>query len=154
MTDERILDPCCGSRMFWFDRKNPDVVFADSRSMKVVLCDGRVLDIHPDMIADVRHLPFADETFCHVVFDPPHLIRGGDSSWLVQKYGKLPDDWEKFIHDGFAECWRVLKTDGTLNFKWNQEQIPTSEVIKTIGREPLYGNRMRGTKTDWLVFVK
>lgn len=22
-----IIDVCCGSRMFWFDRKNPKVVF-------------------------------------------------------------------------------------------------------------------------------
>lgn len=26
-----ILDACCGSRMFWFDRQNPDVVFMDRR---------------------------------------------------------------------------------------------------------------------------
>ena len=24
-----ILDACCGSRMFWFDRRHPDVVFMD-----------------------------------------------------------------------------------------------------------------------------
>lgn len=24
---KRVLDPCCGSRMFWFDRQNTDVVF-------------------------------------------------------------------------------------------------------------------------------
>ena len=28
---QRILDACCGSRMFWFDKQNPDVVFADNR---------------------------------------------------------------------------------------------------------------------------
>lgn len=22
----KILDACCGSRMFWFDRNNPDVI--------------------------------------------------------------------------------------------------------------------------------
>lgn len=22
-----VLDACCGSRMFWFDRRHPDVVF-------------------------------------------------------------------------------------------------------------------------------
>lgn len=26
-----ILDACCGSRMFWFDRRHPDVVFMDRR---------------------------------------------------------------------------------------------------------------------------
>ncbi|MFI7850333.1 SAM-dependent methyltransferase, partial [Acinetobacter baumannii] len=23
----QILDPCCGSRMMWFDRNNPNVVY-------------------------------------------------------------------------------------------------------------------------------
>lgn len=26
-----VLDVCCGSRMFWFDRKNPDAIFVDKR---------------------------------------------------------------------------------------------------------------------------
>lgn len=26
-----ILDACCGSRMFWFNRHHPDVVFMDRR---------------------------------------------------------------------------------------------------------------------------
>ncbi|MFI7931290.1 SAM-dependent methyltransferase, partial [Acinetobacter baumannii] len=25
----QILDPCCGSRMMWFDRNNPNVVYGD-----------------------------------------------------------------------------------------------------------------------------
>ena len=26
-----ILDACCGSRMFWFDKENPLTLFADIR---------------------------------------------------------------------------------------------------------------------------
>lgn len=29
---KRILDACCGSKMFWFDKNNPDVEFCDIRS--------------------------------------------------------------------------------------------------------------------------
>ena len=29
MRTQPILDPCCGSRMMWFDKANPDVVFGD-----------------------------------------------------------------------------------------------------------------------------
>lgn len=32
-----ILDACCGSRMFWFDRTNPDVVFMDRRKLETTL---------------------------------------------------------------------------------------------------------------------
>lgn len=68
---KRILDPCCGSRMFWFNKQNPDVEFCDNRELHTQLCDGRKLDIKPDTFADFTNLPFADETFYHIVFDPP-----------------------------------------------------------------------------------
>lgn len=81
---KKILDACCGSRMFWFDRKNPDTIFMDCREIEKELCDGRVLIIEPDVVGDFRDMPFADESFRLVVFDPPHLIRAGEKSWLVQ----------------------------------------------------------------------
>ena len=38
MTDIRILDACCGSRMFWFDKFDPD-----SMVMEVGAIDASVL---------------------------------------------------------------------------------------------------------------
>lgn len=72
---KRILDACCGSRMFWFDKGNQDVVFMDKRQLQTNLCDGRKLEVNPDIVADFRDMPFDDESFYMVVFDPPHLIR-------------------------------------------------------------------------------
>lgn len=72
-TDKLILDACCGSRMFWFDRTNPDVLFMDIRTEQHTLSDGRDLQIKPDIEADFRDMPFADNTFHQVVFDPPIL---------------------------------------------------------------------------------
>lgn len=54
-------------------------------------------------------MPFEDNTFHHVVFDPPHLVNAGNTSWLVKKYGKLNEDWRNDIKQGFKECMRVLK---------------------------------------------
>lgn len=31
--DKKILDVCCGSKMFWFDKENPNVEFCDIRTM-------------------------------------------------------------------------------------------------------------------------
>lgn len=76
--EKKILDPCCGSKMFWFDRNNPNVLFADKRTVETTLCDGRTLVIEPDMIIDFRNMPFFDDTFNLVVFDPPHLIHAGE----------------------------------------------------------------------------
>ena len=84
-----ILDACCGSRMFWFDRQQKNTVYMDNREFEDTLCDGRRLIVKPDIVGDFRQIPFPDETFRLVVFDPPHLRHGGDKSWIVKKYGKL-----------------------------------------------------------------
>ena len=149
---KRILDATCGSRMFWFDREHPDAVYMDNRQLTTTLCDGRTLNIHPDVIADFRAMPFPDESFYLVVFDPPHLARVGKNSWLAQKYGVLSEDWKNDIAQGFAECMRVLKPNGTLIFKWNEEQVTLSEVLSVLPEKPLFGNRR--AKTHWLVFMK
>ena len=150
---KKILDACCGSKMFWFDKKNENTVFMDNRSFKDTLCDGRALEIKPDIIGDFRHIPFEDETFYLVVFDPPHLLKAGENSWLAKKYGKLnPETWKSDLKKGFNECMRVLKSNGTLIFKWNEEQIKLNEILATIDFKPLFGNKR--SKTHWLVFMK
>ncbi len=80
MSEVSILDMCCGSRMFWMDKQDSRAVFTDRRAEHHVLCDGRTLQISPDIIADFRALPFADNTFAQVVFDPPHLDRVGENA--------------------------------------------------------------------------
>ena len=94
--EKKIIDPCCGSRMMWFDRKNPAVVFGDIRSETIFVTDRshgkingtRILHIDPDIVLDFRDLPYPDGVFRLVAFDPPHLIRAGAKSWLAAKYGK------------------------------------------------------------------
>lgn len=147
-----ILDPCCGSRMFWFNKNHPNVVFADIRQIETTLCDGRKLEIKPDEIVDFTDMPYSDNTFKLVVFDPPHLIRAGKESWLRKKYGVLPKDWEDYIRKGFNECMRVLDLYGVLIFKWNEDQIKTSDVLKAINHVPLFGDKR--SKTRWLCFMK
>lgn len=33
--EKKILNPCCGSKMFWFDKNNPNVEFCDIRKLTV-----------------------------------------------------------------------------------------------------------------------
>lgn len=148
----RILDACCGSRMFWFDKNNSDVTFMDCRQYYEELPTGHVVNVDPDIVADFRDMPFEDDVFDMVVFDPPHLINVGESSWLAKKYGRLDELWPEDIRQGFAECMRVLRPAGTLIFKWNEDQVPLSEVLEAIGEQPLFGNKR--SKTHWLVFMK
>lgn len=153
-TPRRVLDPCCGSRMFWFDRQNPDVVFGDKRTETHVLCDGRTLRIEPDMVLDFTALPFDNGTFKLVVFDPPHLHTAGPKSWMAAKYGKLTGDWREDLRKGFAECFRVLASDGVLVFKWNETQVKIREVLELTDVQPLFGNTSgKKAGTHWYVFM-
>lgn len=100
-------------------------------------------------------MPFADESFWHVVFDPPHLTRAGPKSWLAAKYGKLSDDWREDLRKGFSECFRVLRPNGTLVFKWNETQVKLREVLPLANANPLYGQISgRNALTHWIVFIK
>ena len=147
-----ILDACCGSRMFWFDKQNPDAVYMDCRELDTELCDGRRLIVSPDVMGDFRNMPFDDEAFRLVVFDPPHLVRLGETSWTAKKYGVLKETWPQDIKQGFSECMRVLEPNGVLIFKWNEEQIKLAEILKLIPYKPLFGDKR--SKTHWLVFMK
>lgn len=82
--EKLVLDPCCGSKMFWFDKGNDNVLFADQRSESHILCDGRVLNVEPDVIHDFRDMPYEDNSFYHVVFDPPHLNKLGNNSRMAK----------------------------------------------------------------------
>ena len=138
-----VLDACCGSRMFWFDRRHPDVVFMDRREETHTLCDGRTLEIKPDVVGDFREMPFSDGMFRLVVFDPPHLIHAGENSWLAKKYGKLDRKTGRGdLNAGVRECFRVLEPGGILVFKWCEDQISTAEVLKLASHEPLFGHRV------------
>ncbi|MDI3227761.1 class I SAM-dependent methyltransferase [Serratia marcescens] len=151
-----ILDMCCGSRMFWFDKKDERAVFSDKRSESHTLCDGRKLVISPDLIADFTALPFADGSFSVVVFDPPHLERVGPNGWQGKKYGKLDrETWRDELRAGFAEAFRVLRPHGVLIFKWNETQIPVSQIIALTDEKPAIWQRTgKNDKTHWIIFVK
>jgi len=163
MNMKRVLDPCCGSRMMWMDRKNPDVVFGDQRHETIIVTDRshgnengtRTLRIEPDTMIDFRALPYPDGIFKLVAFDPPHLVRAGPKSWLAAKYGKLGSDWREDLHKGFSECFRVLDADGVLVFKWNETQVKVGEVLALTPIPPLFGH-ISGRKglTHWIVFMK
>src|SRR6266403_2761609 len=99
-----ILDACCGSKMFWFDKNNPNVLFADIRREEHILCDGRELKITPDVEMDFRKMDFKDNSFKLVVFDPPHLKSAGKDSYMAKKYGTLQPNWKEDIEQGFKEC--------------------------------------------------
>jgi len=154
-----VLDACCGGRMFWYDKKNPLAYFIDCRE----IAKGAFANnwnpnwcICPDEIVDFRDMPYPDETFRIVVFDPPHLTSGSEESVINKKYGLLNKaTWKQDIVQGFNECWRVLAPMGVLIFKWNEANIKVSELLKFFPVKPLFGDFTGKTgKTIWMTFYK
>lgn len=151
-----ILDPASGGRLMYFDRADRRVLFGDVRTTNRTYESGkRSFIVSPDMVMDFRQLPFANESFTLVVFDPPHLTRAGDKSIMVMKYGKCSPSWEEDMRLGFQECFRVLKAGGTLIFKWSERDIKLESILKAaLPQTPLFGDRGRGRDTHWIVFFK
>jgi ubiquinone/menaquinone biosynthesis C-methylase UbiE len=108
------------------------------------------------MVTDFRNMPFEDGTFSMVVFDPPHFMGLGEKSWLRKKYGTLDKEtWQEDIAAGFSECFRVLKNEGVLIFKWNEFQIPLRTVLALTDQQPVFGHPSgKQMKTHWVAFMK
>ncbi|WP_367183987.1 hypothetical protein, partial [Helicobacter sp. UBA3407] len=83
----------------------------------------------------------------------PHILRGSQKSFMVQKYGKLDKSYRKDLAKGFCECMRVLKSNGTLIFKWSEAQIALSEILKCFNQEPLLMQKTSKT-SHFCVFYK
>lgn len=158
-----VLDPCCGSRMWWFDKSDSRALFGDRRSEILTVADRshgradgtRTLRIEPDVALDFRALPYPESSFHLVAFDPPHLVRAGAKSWMAAKYGKMGSNWRDDLRAGFRECFRVLRPHGVLVFKWNETQVKIREILELAPTSPLFGNTSgRKSGTHWIVFMK
>ena len=169
---KKILDVACGGKMFYFDKNDDRVLFCDNRKIETTLCDGRHFEIKPDIVCDFTALPFEDNSFRLVVFDPPHLTRCTGKSkykeiygslseihtptgWQQIKYGALYADWREMLTKGFKECFRVLEPDGILIFKWNETDIKVSEVLALAKEKPIFGHISgKRSNTHWICFMK
>lgn len=155
-----ILDACCGGKMFYFNKHDERVLFQDIRKMDTILCDGRHFSVEPDVLADFRSMPYPDNSFRMVVFDPPHLKYTGSKkeaqNWQMKKYGCLPaHGWEEVLRQGFAECFRVLENGGFLIFKWNETDIKVGEILALTPYKPVFGHISgKRANTHWICFLK
>jgi 23S rRNA G2069 N7-methylase RlmK/C1962 C5-methylase RlmI len=147
--------------MFWFDKQDGRAIYADRRTgikdmdVGTPSTKGRTpAVVAPDVLHDFTAMQFKDNTFWHVVFDPPHLENAG-TGIIAFKYGSLTTGWRDMLRDGFAECFRVLKPHGTLIFKWCEVEIPLREVLALTPEKPLYGHRSgKKAQTHWVAFMK
>lgn len=155
-----ILDVVCGNRMFWFDKNNSLTLFVDRRVVRPIMVgkgkNVREFSCLPDKKIDFRDLKIKSSSFSLVVFDPPHFTTLGKKSYMGVKYGILNSDtWRNDLRLGFSECFRVLKPNGILIFKWNEHDIRLKEILKLTPYQPLFGHPSgKAQKTHWICFMK
>lgn len=170
-----ILDATAGFRIMWFNKDHPNAVYLDERTDEEIYqgyCASLRVRNRPALkvrrpktktvLSDFKHIPYSDNSFTLVVFDPPYHIKLSNSSWVNMRWGKLkPETWQSDLKQGFDECWRVLKPTGILIFKWNDKDIGSKQILKVLDRAPLFGHRfknntVKGTKrsTFWFCFMK
>ena len=152
-----ILDVCCGPKSMWFDKDNPLTLYVDKR-MEVIKSNlpGRSpWAILPNIVCDFTRLPFHNDLFHLVCFDPPHLSTLGKNAHMAKRYGRLFPNWDIEIKAGFDECWRVLISMGILIFKWNETEIPLKRIIGLAPSYPLFGHTTNQKRnTHWITFIK
>ena len=161
----KILDATCGTRSIWFQKNHPCVIFMDKRKEKIYtkskgtkFRNSRIIKVNPNMLAKWENLPFEDNSFDMIVFDPPHKIenRGIKMAKLHHQYGRLyRDNWNVVLKDGIKELFRVMKKEGVFVFKWCESDKSLSDVLKYFPYKPLFGTRTgQANKNHWIVFIK
>ena len=141
----------------WFDKNDERAIFLDKRKethVDVYPCGTKTNIINPDFLGDFTDIKYPNNSFWHVVFDPPHIEQKTESQ-ITKKYGSLKGDWRLMIEKGFKECFRILKPNGTLIFKWSDVQFPVKEILKLTPYKPMYGHKSgKKMNTHWISFIK
>jgi hypothetical protein len=167
VSSENILDATCGGRSIWHpeNKDREDTLYIDKRRENPGFTgqEGRTYAVQPDEIQDFRDLPYSDESFKLVVFDPPHVIKENGmenlSGYVEKSYGALDaETWQHDIRKGFEELFRVLETGGTLVFKFADNAVDFKEVLDLAPVDPLLGTmtKKKSSKCEnrWFVFQK
>jgi len=163
---EQVLDATAGGRTIWHpnNKDNKNTLYIDKRREEPGFHGqkGRTYGVQPDEVEDFRDLPYNDEEFKLVIFDPPHEVTQDGMENLTghihKKYGALTaETWQHDLTKGFQELFRVLETGGTLVFKFADSSIDFQDVLDCAPIDPLVGTTTKQKKnheTRWFVFQK
>jgi len=159
MKDKFILDACCGGKMMWNNKNQPNTIYIDIREEEIGFIKSKTtFKVKPDFIMDFRKLKFQDKRFKLIVWDPPHMKFLGDTSIFKKQFGVLnAETWPYDLKQGFKELWRCLDDYGVLIFKFNDHDIPFKQVLNLFPVKYLFGQIAKNTPrstTKWFTFMK
>lgn len=118
----RVCDPTFG-RGKWWTRYQPAWLFASDLALSAPVDSGYYLFQGG---VDFRSLPYSDDFFDVVTFDPPYVAKGGRSTSGIgefdSRYGladapRTPEQLAWYNADGIAECVRVARPGGLILVK-------------------------------------
>ena len=108
--DDCVLDVTYGRGLFWSDYQPVHLT---------------THDLAIDAV-DFRRLPYDDEVFDVVVFDPPYIVQGGrdtsKTAGFLDRYGLVDSprthvEQDALVFDGMKEAVRVVRVGGRLFVK-------------------------------------
>jgi len=157
-----ILDATCGYKEMWFNKQPEKTIFIDIRKGAIEYKGPKgfskfIGNINPNILASFFYLPFKDNIFDLVVFDPPHVIGKKPYGVIQFKYGVLSNlRWQNNLYTASREIWRVLKPGGFLVFKWAESSRSLSRVLPLFPSKPLFGSTggQNQVATWWVIFQK
>lgn len=159
-----VLDSTAGNRAMWKNKNPPFVVFFDKEIE--LFCPPHVLGVW-------QNLPFRDNVFSVVIFDPPHAKFGLNSVHMNPKgwndpevrdsrkiggtfWGSLEVGWFGVFNKAQIEFARV---SDRLVFKWNETSHSLEKVLFVFSewriqfRNQINHNKKRGKSKTWWVML-
>lgn len=155
-----VLDATAGNRMMWGNRKTPtNVVFMDKEIG---------LRIPPDIFAVWEKLPFRDNVFFNVIYDPPHMRHGKNSRYRDPKGATSHGTWWGIVENKKQLLKSMLlaqiefaRVSDRLHLKWNETHYDLFVVLKcfvdwVFVRKWEYKSQRRTgkSKTWWIAFIR
>ena len=153
-----ILDVTAGNRMMWKNKNPHNVVFVDKETR---------LRIPPDLFCDNRYLPFRDNCFGCVIFDPPHASKGPNSGLFSDprsgSYYGLGITRKELLYNLLYAPRELFRVSKRVCFKWSwnpkmgKSRGRTIENVLWFFREYklIYKRtwRKKTTESGWFTFV-
>ena len=119
------LDVCCGTERIYAGMQEvlgEDFITLDVRKLDVALDYASrytplKIKVDPDILADMRSLPFLDKSVSKIICDPPHL-KFGLTSFMAKCYGSWSEkETVEIMKVANTEFYRVLEDHGTIILK-------------------------------------
>jgi len=153
--EKLILDSSAGNRMMWSNKNPPLTVFMDKETR---------LRTPPDVFGCWESLPFRDNAFRCVIFDPPHKFNRRSGFWADPEspnyYGAdiRREKLTSGIYHGTREFLRIAER---LCFKWSDDEISLQRILSLFPKEwaETYRRgddkiRVHGNTMWWITFLR